>query len=172
MIITRKPSFFTSSLPTLTNDNSPLELVSSFKYLEVIISSGLSTLNLSAQSWRTIGLIYHHFYHHSPLSVLLKFYLSLILPHLTYCSSVWSPPSSSLNSRVLDRLQYFALKMCMQKWSSEYSSLLLTLNLPSLSAHHDQAKLLLLFKINHNYFYFPPYLIVSAPSPPPIFSSL
>ena len=42
MIISRKPSSFLSLLPSLFLDNSPLERVSNFKYLGVILTSQLS----------------------------------------------------------------------------------------------------------------------------------
>ena len=102
MIITRKSSQFVSSLPTVTLNSSPIQLVSSFKYLGVIISSNLSwslhIQSVSSKVRKHTGMIYRNFYIHSSPQILLKLYNALILPHFNYCSSVWSPPDSSVNS--------------------------------------------------------------------------
>ena len=42
MIVSRKPTSFTSSLPILKLNSHPLEQVSSFKYLGIILNSKLS----------------------------------------------------------------------------------------------------------------------------------
>ena len=48
-----------------------------------------------------------------------------------------------------------ALKMCSHKWDNDYSSLLSTFNLPTLSTHRSISKLCLLYKITNNLLYFP-----------------
>ena len=72
--------------------------------------------------------------------------VSLVLPHLTYCSSIWDPPPSSINAKSLEKVQFFALKMCSHCWDSNYIFLLSSFQVPSLSSLRSQHKLLLLFK--------------------------
>ena len=66
---------------------------------------------------------------------------SLVLPQLTYCSSVWSPPPFSYSSQNLERIKHFALKLCSRQWSSDYSFQILLSTL-QLSSRHARAKLL------------------------------
>ena len=76
MIISRKSLTSFTTLPFLLLDESPLEFVSSFKYLVVTLTSpGLLT------SMKSVS------------SVLIKLYLTLVLHILMYSSSVWDPYS-------------------------------------------------------------------------------
>jgi len=139
-----------SSLPPLCLNGSTLELVSSYKYLGVIISSNLSwsphIQSICSKSRKLIGLLFRHFYLHCSPSVLFKLYVSLIRPHLEYCSILWDP-SSSVSISSLEKVQHFALKLCSKSWSSSYSSLLLQFNCSSLSSRRKTAKLIFLYKI-------------------------
>ena len=169
MIITRKSSQFVSSLPTVTLNSSPIQLVSSFKYLGVIISSNLSwslhIQSVSSKVRRLTGMIYRNFYINSSPQILLKFYNALILPHFNYCSSVWSPPDSSVNSSLLDSSNYFSLKVCSKIWSLNYHSLISHINIPSLVSRRNCSKLILLYKINNGLLYFPPNVLLPVPTP-------
>ena len=71
------------------------------------------------------------------------------------CSSVWSPPVSSGDSHSLEKVQVFALKLCSKNWSSDYSSLFNSSNLPTLSSRRTQAKIILTFKFLNDLHYFP-----------------
>ena len=169
MIITRKSSQFVSSLPTVTLNSSPIQLVSSFKYLGVIISSNLSwslhIQSVSSKVRKLTGMIYRNFYKHSSPQILLKLYNALILPHFNYCSSVWSPPDSSVNSSLLDSSNYFSLKVCSKIWSLNYHSLISHINIPSLVSRRNFSKLILLYKINNGLLYFPPNVLIPVPAP-------
>ena len=75
MVIARKSSSFTSSLPSLFLAGVSLEQVQLFKYLGVVSS------NSSRLSWsdhvlhvtrKSIGVIYRNFYHHSSPATLLQ----------------------------------------------------------------------------------------------------
>ena len=160
MIITRKPSPFLSSLPPLFLNNNRLECVSSYKYLGVLLCSNLSwsphIKSVCSKSRKVLGTIFRHFYQFSSPKTLLCLYRALVLPHLSYCSSVWSPPVSSGDSRSLEKVQFFALKLCSKNWSSNYSYLLKSTNLPTLSSRRTQAKLILTFKFLNDLHYFPP----------------
>ena len=169
MIVTRKHQSFVSSLPLLNVNNLPLELVTSYKYLGVILTCNLSWSQhiqaICSKARKVIGFIYRTFYNHCPFQTLVKLYVSFVLPHLTYCSSVWDPSPHSINSLLLEKVQMFALKVCSKKWSASYTFLLTYSQLPSLSARHSQSKLTLLFKFLHKLTYLPPNLLCSAPTP-------
>ena len=115
MFISYRPASFLSSLPSLFLSGAPLQLVSEFKYLGVTLTSSLSwTTHISsvcAKSRRLLGLLYRRFYTFSDSPSLLKLYSSLIRPHLEYCSFLWDPHSSHLSSQ-LEKIQFFAAKIC------------------------------------------------------------
>ena len=169
MIITRKSSQFVFSLPPVTLNSTPIELVSSFKYLGVIISSNLSwslhIQSVSSKVRKLTGMIYRNFYKSSSPQILLKLYNALVLPHFNYCSSVWSPPDSSVNSSLLDSTNYFSLKVCSKIWSLNYHSLISYLNIPSLVFRRNCSKLILLFKIKNDLLFFPPNVLLPVPTP-------
>ena len=132
MIISRKsPTSFTT-LPSLLIDGSPLELVCSFKYLDVTLTSNLSWSThineTCSKVKKLLGHIYRQFYYNSSSSVLIKLYLTLILPILIYSLSVWDP-YYILNIKKLEKVQHFALKLCSKNWTSDYPLLLQLFNL-------------------------------------------
>ena len=163
MIITRKPPSFLSSLPPLFLNDVRLDCVSSYKYLGVILCSNLSwsphIKSVCSKSRKLLGYLFRHFYKFSSPNSLLRLYRSLILPHLSYCSSVWSPPINSGDSRSLEKVQKFALKLCTKNWSSSYSSLLHSTNSPLLTTRRSQAKLSLVFKFLNNILFLPPSIL-------------
>ena len=171
MIITRKSSQFVFSLPPVTLNSTPIELVSSFKYLGVIISSNLfwslHIQSVSSKVRKLTGMIYRNFYKSSSPQILLKLYNALVLPHFNYCSSVWSPPNSSVNSSLLDSTNYFSLKVCSKIWSLNYHSLISYLNniIPSLVFRWNCSKLILLFKIKNDILFFPFNVLLPVPTP-------
>ena len=95
MIISRKSSTSLTTLASLLLDGSPLELVSSFKYLGVTLIFNLSWSThineISSKAKKLLDYIYRQFYYNSFSYVLIKLYLTLILPILRYSSSVWDP---------------------------------------------------------------------------------
>ena len=116
-------------------------------------------------------MIYRNFYKHSSPQILLKLYNALILPHFNYCSSVWSPPDSSVNSSLLDSSNYFSLKVCSKIWSLNYHSLISHINIPSLVSRRNCSKLILLYKINNGLLYFPPNVLLPVPRSSSLFSA-
>ena len=157
MIISRKsPTSFTT-LPSLLLDGSPLELVSSFKYLDVTLTSNLSWSThineTCSKAKKLLGHIYRQFYYNSS-SVLIKLYLTLILPILVYSSSVWDPYSIP-NINKLEKVQHCDLKLCGKNWTSDYPLLLQLFNLPSLSSCRTTSKLVLLYKFIFSKLYIP-----------------
>ena len=94
-----------------------------------------------------------------------KLYFSLILPHLSYCSSVLDPPSNSCGSSLFEKkTQFFALKMCSHKWNVSYTTLLSLFGIASLSVRCSHSKPLFLFKILNHLIYFPPHIFILKPS--------
>ena len=158
MIISRKSPTSFNTLPSLFLDGSPLELVSSFKYLGVTLTSNLSwstRINETcSKSKKLLGHIYRQFYYNSSSSVLIKLYLTLILPILMYSSSVWDPYSIP-NINQLEKVQHFALKLCSKNWTCDYPLLLQLFNLPSLSSCRTTSKLVLLYKFIFSKLYIP-----------------
>ena len=110
-------------------------------------SWSLHIQSICCKSRKLIGLLRRHFYPHSTPSVLFRLYNSLVRPHLEYCSCLWDP-SSSASISSLEKVQFFALKLCSKNWSSSYSSLLhqIIINCPPLSLRRRNAKLIFLYK--------------------------
>ena len=168
MIVSLKSQSSFSSFPSLCLNGSPLERVPSFKYLGVHISCNLSwqlhVKTICGKARKLIGILFRHFYRHSSLSVLFKLYISIIRPHLEYCSSVWDSSSSTLSSS-LEKVQFFALKLCSKQWSSHYSSLLHCFSCPSLSSRRKNSKLVFLFKALSGLAFFPSDIFNFQPPP-------
>ncbi len=106
-------------LPLHVN-HQPISSTSSYKYLGILISSSLSwspQCKCYLQKVRRLSaVIFRTFYPHASPSTLLKLYKSLIFPHFTYCSSLWDPPSNSVDAALLERTQRFALRVCFRYW--------------------------------------------------------
>ena len=90
-------TFFGAPIPTLVIFMKclPLVLVTSYKYLGVVITSNLSWKphidSICCKTRRQLGMLYRKFYEHSNSSTLLKLYLTPIRPRLEYASPVWNP---------------------------------------------------------------------------------
>lgn len=69
---------------------------------------------------KIIVLLYHNFYLNSSPQTLLKLYKALVLPHLTYFSSVPQSLPPLLNS--WKKTQLFALRMCLNQVSAIFFS--------------------------------------------------
>ena len=68
-------------------------------------------------------LFYLLCYFNSLYSVLIKLYLTIILLIIMYSLSVWDLCSIP-NINKLEKVQYFALKLCSKNWTSNYLLLL------------------------------------------------
>ena len=89
---------------------------------------------------------YRQFYTNLSSSILLKLYLSHIRPHLEYCSVVWNPHHKG-DIAELEKVQTYALKVCMKPWDSSYEDLFATSNIPSLESRRRESSVCHLFKI-------------------------
>ena len=100
---------------------------------------------------------YRRFYRHASSPTLLRLYCCFICPHLEYASAVWNP---NLKGEIdqLERVQKFALRVCLKSWDTDYEDLLSISNLPSLQKRHMLTSLCHLFKISRRFtdFHDPP----------------
>ena len=165
IIFSRKsPSLF-DGFPSLEISSSSIKRVSSFRYLGVLLIPTLSwTPHISAICCKSRRIIFRHFYPYSSAATIIRLYVSLVRPHLEYCSAIWAPSSPSL-CHSIESVQNFALKLASNYRPSLKSSLQSSFNLPNLSTCRLHSKLILIFKIHHNLLHFP--LNVLQPTPPP-----
>ena len=103
-------------------------------------------MKLCNKARKIIGVFYRRFYRNSSSSTLLKLYLSHIRPHLEYCSAVWNPHLKG-DITELEKVQKYALKVCMKSWDTSYEDLLATSNVPSLEFRRKYNSVCHLFKI-------------------------
>ena len=94
---------------------------------------------------RQAGIIYRNFNVHTSSSTLLQLYLMFVRPHLIRSSGL-EPPSQGLSDS-LERVQKFALRMCMRDWSGDYATLLQSSNLPPLASRRRYLKLCFLYQV-------------------------
>ena len=160
MLISRK-RIHTLAPPSLKVDGIPLTQAMEYKYLGVTIASDISwsahITNVCNKTRKIIEIFYRRFYRHSSSSTLLKLYLSHIRPHLEYCSAVWNPHHEG-DIIKLEKVQKYALRVCMKSWDTSYEDLLETSNIPSLESRRNKSSVCHLFKIING--------LTDYPSPP------
>ena len=143
--------------------NQPMERVSSYKYLGVIICNDLSWSphidRITSKTRQLIGMLYRRFYKWSSSSALLQLYLSFIRPHLEYAVQVWSPYLQK-DIQKLELVQKFALKVCLKKWNCSYSELLHESGIPELSDRRKILSLMYLYKAANGLMSVPDGIIV------------
>ena len=157
MVISRK------STPKLPHDQlqllgMPLQVVESYKYLGLLLSSNMSWSphieSICSKTRQILGLLYRCFYDSTDSSMIKQLYLSMVRPHLEYACQVWDPYLIR-DKRNLESVQKFGLKLASRQWDAGYNELLDLFNLPTLEERRIHLKLGLLFKIVHNLCYFP-----------------
>ena len=65
--------------------------------------------------------------------------------YLKYCFFLWGPYSPHISSSI-EKVQFFACKICTKHWSSDYPTLLSKLHLPTLSSRCHNLKLITCIK--------------------------
>ena len=144
--------------PTINLNGIPLDRVTEFKYLGILITADLSwTAHINmifAKARRLVGMLYRQFYQDADTSTLKQLYVSNIRPHLEYACQVWDPYLQKDVDK-LELVQKFALRVCSKQWDASYSMLCNSLNLPTLAARRKQMKLSVMYKIVHGLADFP-----------------
>ena len=59
----------------------------------------------------------------SSSNTLLKMYVSFIRPHLKYAAASWDPFMKK-DTELIEDVQKFALRVCLESWSATYAELL------------------------------------------------
>ena len=143
----------------LTVNQSSLEKVDSYKYLGVWLTSSLNwSMQVSSvckKARQKLGVMYRKFYH-ANTATLQQLYITCIRPHLEYAAPVWDPHQLGL-IRTLEKVQEFALEVCMKSWNTDYDSMLASCNLTSLASRWHYLKLCVLHihQITHGNLIFP-----------------
>ena len=140
MFISRKRTHSLTP-PSLYVDGTALLQVSEYKYLGVVVTSDLSwqphITNTCNEERKLIGLLYRRFYESSNSTTLL---LSFVRPCLEYSSATWSPHLKG-EIEIIEKVQKYALKVCMKSWDSSYEDLLKMTSLPSMQCRRLQVSL-------------------------------
>ena len=143
---------------SLSLGDDALEQVQVFKYLGVLISSSLNWsphINaVCSKARKLLGLLYRRFNGLMDPSCLVELYKTLIRPHLEYAAPVWSPHLAK-DIANLEKIQKFALKICLNLWDTDYCNLLELTGLPTLESRRKYLRVATLHKIYHGQFYFP-----------------
>ena len=161
MIVSRKHK--PSLPPTLCLGSTPLERVHMYKYLGVILTSNLSWSehinSVCMKARKLIGVLFRRFYAHTNQLTLFKLYIALIRPHLEYACQVWNPYLKK-ETEQLEKVQRFALRMCMKQWDASYSDLLELFATPTLADRRKYLSLCVMYTIVHNQVHFQPNIYV------------
>ena len=154
--------------PTINLNGIPLDRVTEFKYLGVLITADLSwTAHINmicTKARRLVGMLYRQFYQDADTTTLKQLYVSNIRPHLEYACQVWDPYLQK-DIGMLESVQKFALRVCSKQWDASYSMLCSSLNLPTLAARRKQMKLSVMYKIVHGLACFPNVPISARDNP-------
>ena len=157
MLITRK-STRSITPPPLVLDDSVLQRVFSYKYLGITIACDLSwkphITSVCNKTRKLVGLLHRRFSLNTSNDAMVKLYTSFVRPSLEYASIVWSPYRKG-ETQLIEKVQKFALKVCLKTWNSSYEDLLCSVNLPTLQYRRKVARICHLFKILHGLTDFP-----------------
>ena len=148
MLLSRKRKSFYSGQQLWLHEIA-IDRVLEFKYLGVLVSHDLSwSPHISAvcsKARRLLGLFYRQFYKVDP-KLILKCYLTIVRPLLDYCCYVWSPHLVK-DIKVVENVQFFALKMATKSWNSHYTDLMRDCEIPLLSSRRLYFDGCIVFKI-------------------------
>ena len=166
MVVTRKRNPATP--PVVTLGCHTIARVYQYTYLGVTLSADLSWDKhihvLCTKAKKMLGLLYRSFYPNSSASSLLILYISLIRPLLEYTCQVWNQYLTK-NIEKLEKVQRFALRLCVKQWDLDYPSLLFISDLPTLAARRKYFSLCSMFKIVNQLMHFPQDVFVPRTTP-------
>ena len=160
MLLSRKRI---SAPPALYLNTQPMEVVQSYKYLGVVVSSDLSWSShiqlVCMKAKKILGLIYRNFAKYtSDSTVILKMYKALVRPHLEYAAQVWSPYMVK-DIELLEKVQRFALRICSRNYNLSYEELLDLYKTPSLQDRRSFLSLCTFYNIIRGFVFFPPHAL-------------
>ena len=157
MVVSRKHTPTLPPIPLYLH-NGPLERVESYKYLGLLLTDNLCwsshIANVYSKAMKVLGLLYRRFYGYTDSESLKQLYLTLVRPHLDYACQVWDPHLAKDKAK-LEKVQKLACRMAARRWDAGYQDLLEIFELSSLEERRLDLKLGLLFKILHEFCYFP-----------------
>lgn len=137
-------------------NNIALELVTSYKYLGVHITTNLSWSthieHIINNANSMLGYLRRNF-SRAPSSLKLSLYKSLIRPKLEYAASVWDPSQENLIAS-LELVQNNSARFILSNYNrtASISSMKSSLSLPSLSSRRKLFRLTMLHKIYYHSF--------------------
>ena len=134
----------------LVIEGQSLGRVTTFKYLGVLFSQDGSwsahIANVCNKARKVLGLLYRKYYHDSHPDTLLHLYKMLVRPLLEYATCVWDPYlRKDINN--IEKVQAFALKICLKEWHVNYEVLIETASIPTLEKRRQYLKLCQLYNI-------------------------
>lgn len=150
MRVTRR----TNPPPAYHIANTPLDCVSSYKYLGVHISSDLTwnthIAYLTSKANKSLGYLRRNF-SRAPQSLKLILYKTLIRPKLEYAASVWDPSQHKLIDLV-EKIQNNSTRFISSNYNRTASISLMKTNLelPPLALRRKIARLSLFHRIYHH----------------------
>lgn len=135
-------------------NNAILENVDSFKYLGITITKDLKwNKHISAACARASGVLRFVARNLQIPSRIIKerAYMSLVRPHVEFCSSVWDPHTQQLQHK-LEMVQRRAARFVTGRYhnKSSVSNMINDLNWKSLQSRRRDARLLMFFKMEHS----------------------
>ena len=117
-------------------DGRPMEQVSNYRYLAVMVTSKLSWSDhieqICTKARRLVGMLYRQFYCWADTTTLLTLYLTCIHPHLEYACTLWDPYTCK-ETHMIESVQKFACKVCLKCWDLNYDAMLHLLGITHLS---------------------------------------
>ena len=126
MFISRKQIHSATPPPLYIRADSHLQQVDSVKYLGVILTSDLTwtkhITRICSKTCKLTGMLYRCFHLCDP-QVMLRLYKAFIRPHFKYAPQVLDPHLIR-DIELLEKVQKFALRVCMRNWSATYAELL------------------------------------------------
>ena len=114
--------------------------MTSYKYLGIHITADLGwdmhITNICTRSRQLLGLLYRKFYSSVDPAFLCLLYKSLVRPILEYACQVWDPYTVK-NTKQLESVQNFALRICAHSWNIDHHILLGMFHTPTLAARRE-----------------------------------
>ena len=108
-------------------DGRPMEQVSNYRYLGVMVTSKLSWYDhiqqICTKARRLVGMLYRQFYCWADTTTLLTLYIACIRPHLEYACTLWDPYTCK-ETHMIESVQKFACKVCLKCWDLNYDAML------------------------------------------------